>query len=333
MAPIGPSVSKLAAIDPQELAAGEERRHHRGGHPRPLQQTPEHRVLGRAVEDDDLSRIEHPATIGVSERMVTERSPPLPTGPPRHAVPGRRARGTGGTSVGGDDGTDGWSTTVTGGRPDDRHDRPQRGVGWAACPRSRPGDQLAEVRVPQVDRRLVAVGDRRHGVGQQLDQLAQVGHPGDALREREQGPGGGVAALGVGEYPEDVEGHGGVLGEQLEHLGLRRRVDRPRGEELGQTAVEQVGRGDVDDEPRAPVVIGVVTPQLGCGHLGLVRLEAAGVDLERHARPDPDHQQVPVGGDHRIGPRRDLGEERGDVVAHQLAGRSRRRLRSGRSSG
>ena len=51
----------------------------------------------------------------------------------------------------------------------------------------------------------------------------------EGLGEREEGPGRGVAALGVGEDPEDVEGRRRVLGEQAEHLGLRRWVDRVTG--------------------------------------------------------------------------------------------------------
>ena len=82
-----------------------------------------------------------------------------------------------------------------------------------------------------------------------------------------------------------------------------------------------------------PSSLGVVAPQLGRQGLGLVRLEAAGVELDRRAGPDPDHQEVAVGGHHGVGPGGDLGEEGVDVVVHELAGAWRRRPRPARPSG
>ena len=63
---------------------------------------------------------------------------------------------------------------------------------------------------------------------------------------------------------------------------------------------------------------GIVAPQLGRQPLGLPGVETPVVELDRRPGPDPDHQQVPVGRDDGVGPGRDLGQQRLDVVVQEL---------------
>ena len=101
---------------------------------------------------------------------------------------------------------------------------PGVGVGRLEPGRSGPGGPAGRCRPPTGTRwtwsQSVTAG---HRVGQQLDQLGQGGHPGQGLGEGEQRPGRGVAPLGLGQHAEDVEGGGGVLGVEVEQLGLRGR--------------------------------------------------------------------------------------------------------------
>jgi hypothetical protein len=64
------------------------------------------------------------------------------------------------------------------------------------------------------------LGDLWNGVGEHLNHIGDVVDPRQRLRKRKQRASGGVAALGVEEHSEDVQGGGRVLGEEIEDLGL-----------------------------------------------------------------------------------------------------------------
>ena len=169
----------------------------------------------------------------------------------------------------------------------DGDDRTVVGVWVLEAGGAGPRDHLTGAAVPQVHRGLVAVGHGRHGVGQQLDQLGQGGHPREGLGEREEGPGGGVAPLGLGEHAEDVECGGCVLGVEVEHPGLPRGGARAGWRELDQPAVAPPGGGDVHRQAGAVTLSGRDAPEIGGQPLGLPGVEAPVVQLDRHARNGP----------------------------------------------
>ncbi len=107
---------------------------------------------------------------------------------------------------------------------------------------------------------------------------------------------------------------------RLQHPGLPRGRGRSRGRELDQPAVAPPGGGDVDDQVGVVVLAGMVAPEVGGQALGLSGVEAAVVELDRRAGPDPDHQEVAVGGHHGVGPGGDLGQQGLHVVVEEFEG-------------
>ena len=306
MAASGVAGAEVGRDHPEELPGGEQRGHHRGRRARPVQQVAQIGVLGRGVEDHHLAVVHHP----LDERWCRC---------------GRSATVAGAGL--GDAGPDPWAAGPSAG-PSAGSDRAGRmgtigpvvGVGGLQAGRSGPGGPAARSRRPTG---RPSTGRSRSPPGR-CRPAAGPARPGWSTRESglgegEQGPGGGVAALGVGEHAEDVEGGGGVLGVEVEQPGLRRRVRRRRGQELDQPAVAAPGRGDVDDEPGAVGVVGVLAPQLGGQPLGLVGLEApvSGAGSACPAGPGPS---AGSGGPTTTASARagDLGQQRLDVVVEEL---------------
>ena len=138
-------------------------------------------------------------------------------------------------------------------------------------------DESGPVTVPQVHGGLVAAGDDRDGVGQDLEGLGQVGESGQLLAEGEQGPGGGVAPAGVAQHRAHVEHVARVAGEQMQdallYVGGGAGFCVIRSEELGDAPVTAERRCDVDHQAAAAGVFDVVGvvgvvggtgPQVGC---------------------------------------------------------------------
>ena len=168
------SLDEVGRDDPEELPPGEQRCHHRCRRARPLQERQEPVVVGGPVEDHHLAG---------SDQLVDERH----AGADRHDVRvvgmadgglTGRAGGSARTDRTNRSAVDRGEREPDGGRsPPVRGDGDQRPVGGGGALRPGPGGQLTAVAVPQVDRGLIAVGDRGHRVHQQLDQLGQGGDP------------------------------------------------------------------------------------------------------------------------------------------------------------
>ena len=136
--------------------------------------------------------------------------------------------------------------------------------------------------------------------------------------ELEEGARGGVGALRVGYYTEDVQGGGRIVGEETEDALFRLGDLAARLPEHRDPPVPPPMRGDVDDQSGAAGVVGVFTPELGGEYLCPVGVESAVVELDRRARPDPHHQEVAGGRNHRVGAAGDLREQVLHAVVEQF---------------
>ena len=139
-----------------------------------------------------------------------------------------------------------------------RHDRSEIGVGGRQAGGVGPQDKAGPVSVPEVDGGLVAPGDHRDRVGQDLECLGEIGESGQLLAEGQQRPGGGIAPTGVAQHRAHVEHIARVPGEEAKDPLFRVGVRVVRTEELGDASVASERRGDVDHPPIVAGLVGLV---------------------------------------------------------------------------
>ena len=210
--------------------------------------------------------------------------------------------------------------------PGHGQDRSEVGAAASSPAVPGPGDQLAQVPVPQVHRGLVALGHVRDGVGQQLHQLGDGGDPDRASENESRVRAVASLRLASGRTPKMSSAVAAYSAKRLSTLSSDGGWVAPGGEELGQPAVTAPGRRDVDDEPSTAVVRRGVRATARPPGPGPRPARGPGSGAGWASRAGPGPSEVAVGGHHGVGPGGDLGQEGLDVVVHELAWRCRETL-------